>query len=1084
MSKFNVRTGEAQQTVASEPVQELRQRVPQASEGSIFDDLPAQPQVSEAQGPVELPPVADEQVDQIYDLEEQKAREAVTPINQRRTEQRVDRWTSAKQPTETPDGGIEARSQSLVQAANSPEKVARVAVGGPTIQPLLANLGTTQNDPVFLKTLSYVTENFLADTLAGESEVDPQALTDSESELPLDVPKGRPVSAVSKAQGNSQLGQAIQRDYQRLRNSLEGRPTDEYQDLSGDDATLLGDLAKELYFEANKDEMTRALDKDGQVYFTPSSKLQEDFAKGAQFRKRLFPKQQVRPAKTATPKGRLVGEGRHAVKDVTGKVGSAPINDRVLNKAKENLNQVANVVDKRRLRVLLATVLPALMHNPVEYGNNPLLDTYAEINNFGPGKARKFKSQQKIKEKNNDFSYNWQDNIRDVKRDIAQSILGIAQERNHANHLTYGTQAFNGRLSPQQTHFDPTTSKAVRFVTRNSIPAMVTPGSRQERNLIQMYSLIISDKGTDALLPWRRKEEMEKQAPKLQAWGERLKQVLDETMTEAEAEAIAAAIEAGTPINDPSFPKFKPLGLDPERDADLLKAIEKKGEDGPAFIDGLIDFANYRAWKKNPTRPFPTYFNAYIDGKTNGIASNGMQMGSERVALRTGVMRFSGAHAVQDNIDIRDQLMTDLNTDIKMNGFDGALKDDYPELYTLAEAISQHRDLAKKTTMTFGYGKDIDSFKKDIEDAAYEIAEENEAVAEALNNISIDWVTPVLSKYATALEGVLDPEAIESRHMMWGTAVINAMADSLFTMKSYVGQELRFGDTVADGEKDAQVYDVYGAGSDKGRQVGARNYMSRPTSAAARTRTGIDPDTGERVVSEDVGGWAWGGSVPGPVQSLDAATVAMTVTGKSWKRLKDASHGAPYIHSIYDAFKMDANGYDVILDEVNKNWMKATLEWSYLKEARDSFDAAEKAFDEKLKGRSADEVVNLTEEFPFIASLLDPTGSTSGQFPSNMYRKLKALLVHPKGATPDEKHNATIEEVNEIISAIGVGKAMKSGKPITELSVDQVRKFKQQFFGRTRIKRRLDNLIETTEKNKKKLAKKLRGKKIYQYYTH
>ena len=33
------------------------------------------------------------------------------------------------------------------------------------------------------------------------------------------------------------------------------------------------------------------------------------------------------------------------------------------------------------------------------------------------------------------------------------------------------------------------------------------------------------------------------------------------------------------------------------------------------------------------------YFNAYMDGKTNGLASNGMQMGSEQVAFKTGVLR-------------------------------------------------------------------------------------------------------------------------------------------------------------------------------------------------------------------------------------------------------------------------------------------------------------------------------------------------------------------------------------------------------------------------------------------------------------
>ena len=44
--------------------------------------------------------------------------------------------------------------------------------------------------------------------------------------------------------------------------------------------------------------------------------------------------------------------------------------------------------------------------------------------------------------------------------------------------------------------------------------------------------------------------------------------------------------------------------------------------------------------------------------------------------------------------------------------------------------------------------------------------------------------------------------------------------------------------------------------------------------------------------------------------------------------------GNPYLHTIYDAFKMDANGYDTVLEEVNQNWLDATMKWNYLDETR------------------------------------------------------------------------------------------------------------------------------------------------------
>ena len=75
-----------------------------------------------------------------------------------------------------------------------------------------------------------------------------------------------------------------------------------------------------------------------------------------------------------------------------------------------------------------------------------------------------------------------------IHKKIAQEVRAIAQERNGANYFTYKIQSFNGRIDPQQTYFDATNSKAVRFVTRNAVPAQATPNSRIDKNLRQMYA--------------------------------------------------------------------------------------------------------------------------------------------------------------------------------------------------------------------------------------------------------------------------------------------------------------------------------------------------------------------------------------------------------------------------------------------------------------------------------------------------------------------------------------------------------------------------------------------------------------------
>ena len=98
-------------------------------------------------------------------------------------------------------------------------------------------------------------------------------------------------------------------------------------------------------------------------------------------------------------------------------------------------------------------------------------------------------------------------------------------------------------------------------------------------------------KGGDDVLPHIRETKFEAAAPQLEAWGDRLQAAM--VMTDQQAEAIAQAIEGGTPITDPNFPPIPELALDQEADAELIKAIEAKGEDGPHFIDGVIDASKY-----------------------------------------------------------------------------------------------------------------------------------------------------------------------------------------------------------------------------------------------------------------------------------------------------------------------------------------------------------------------------------------------------------------------------------------------------------------------------------------------------------
>lgn len=1023
------------------------------------------------------------------DLRESERR---PPFTQRVVEERVDKWTAAPAPDATADGGMRDRAKNVMGYMDSANITSTHAIGLGQAMNAIDNTG--RFDPNFSMTLAAVTENLLAESaLGGDPYSEMQrslGLTEEEGQMEMfkEGTSGSPSpkTAVSKAQGNLKLGQEINREYQRVRNQALGLPTDSYSDLDAEQATKLGDMAKEIYFEANRNKdgrpmLRRELGNDGQVYFAMMPNLVRQYTEGKEFRRKMFNKPMVRPLKNKqSPTGQPVGESQQSVKKVSGKKGEGRVTSFILEQAARNMHTVGHVVDKQRLKILLATILPSLTATYDSLANDPLISIFANATGIGQDRILKFQAEQdKLAKSGVPSEFNWEREFKQFRTNIAQQLFGIAKERNGINYLTYYIMAFNGRFAPQQTHFDPTTSKITRFVTRSPNIVQVKPGSIQEKNLIQMYALTVGAKGTDGLLPINRAMAIEEQSGQLESWGKRLIQVLENSETDAQIEATAAAIDQGVSVMDPKFPKVNLLGLDPNADAALLKAIKDKGEDGLVFIDALTDFAKYQAAKRRGAIHYTT-LNAYIDGKTNGIASNGLQMGDENIALRTGVTRSDySVYAVDFDRDIRDELKDILLQSID-SGFEGSMTaDEEAKLITLATSAFSTRDLNKLTTMTFGYGKEIESFGNDIESTLYENAQKDPAVAAALEwatqQDKIDVYAQLVSKYAEGLAMVMSEKGIESRHMMWGVAAVNAMADTLFEMESPVGLKMRFGGTDLDPEKTKSLgsYKLLDTSTGKPKARKAYMYGTKATSSAIRNRIKKLPD-GEIQVTEDVGGDAWGGAVPGPVQSIDAATVALTFTGKSWDRLTRASGGNPYLFQIYDAFKMDVNGYHVVLEEVNRNWYETAMKWSYLKEARKSLDAADAVFKDTMKQFKDKELVDLND-FKYINYLLNGSVSKKG-FPLVLKRKLKSLAPYPMYKTSAERDAWAYQTTLALMKATGI----KPG--VTNVPARNVKLFYDMFMGEIKLKKRLDDLIDRTEKDKAKLAEQVRS--VKQYYTH
>ena len=258
-----------------------------------------------------------------------------------------------------------------------------------------------------------------------------------------------------------------------------------------------------------------------------------------------------------------------------------------------------------------------------------------------------------------------------------------------------------------------------------------------------------------------------------------------------------------------------------------------------------------------------------------------------------------------------------------------------------------------------------------------------------------------------------------------------------------------------------------------------RHYESELTSAAPRTRT--DPTTGEVIAQP--GEYAYGGSLPGPVQSLDAATVAMTAAGPSWQKLKAKSNGKPYMHTIYDAFKMDANGYDTVLEEVNQNWLDATMNWSYLENTLEALDKKTKEWVAKNKNRPANDPLTKNER-AYMDFMLQ--GQPNEKFPgkltlSNFRNKAKNLFNIKDKEALKVKLNDVSKKLE--IEMKKVGYDIHNPPEVATFRMQNT--FVRFLFNEFNLRPQFNGLINRTNNNKRELMKEIRKSgPVYQYYAH
>ena len=666
---------------------------------------------------------------------------------------------------------------------------------------------------------------------------------------------------------------------------------------------------------------------------------------------------------------------------------------------------------------------------------------------------------------------------------LAQNVRSIVMERKGANYLTYATQPFTGRVFPQQTYFDPTTSKLVRFATRAGSPAIAKKGNRVWHNLQQMYAMMFIKKASEAL-PKERARLITVQGPKFAEWGRTIKQALADQINDADIEALAQAIENNIPPSDPRFPQVKELKLPEE----ITSYIDNKGEDGLSVLEGLIDYAEFTD-AMAAGKPHHSFFNAYMDGKTNGIANNGIQLGNERIAKFTGVFRDSDKRLLDGDKDIRDVLGDIIHSKVKEDGIEGMDKFDNPAaVQNIVSTIGRIRDLQKNVSMTYSYGMELGSFIPVIEEAIEEyiaknpdISTINEALPggiqfadvynKALEQFKGDkdkLLKTIHKEYMTGLETAMSPEAAEARTIMRANATMYSLMDKIFSIVGPAGFNLNMAGTqiLEASEEHSQQYSISKAKEGDPTKATAYFYQKKDTSAAEKK--GVP------------GLHAYGRSLTTPVQALDASTVAQTVTGKSWEKLKAVSPGGkPYIHTIYDAFKVDANGYDTVLEEVNKNWLDTSFDWSYLEQTRDAYKRDFAEFKKELDQLPDDQI--LTKKDNHGINVMDWMFSESPFGGLNLTNRIKKTTYNPK--MTDKEAGQVADKITQKAVAVLVKMGYKPGSG--QATVAQYKWFIDFMHHRvydlndrnTRFTMRINNA-------KKELRSKINPKTVYQYYSH
>ncbi len=934
--------------------------------------------------------------------------------------------------------------------------------------------GTYSFDPAFGRQISLSAENEIDQAFIGTpADADPFS---EEGEIRYEEGDFKSTPKINPMDSADKIGKSIETWWGRHKRDTEGVEVDPLTPAERKD---LGAAAFQTYVAANPTFFEVVEGDAGGIAYKLTPMGEVELQASREIRQDVFnvkrPPLKSRPEKRGGLSGDLAKEAPRykSSAQMGGKVGVRQIDESI-----DNQNRVTHVVDHNRLRISSLFLLPALFAPVAREGI-----VFADA--FGIGEKSYISAFERDKRDNGntpDKSHATASSIIvNKKRDLAKQLKSIIENIKGPNYMTFTSQTLAGRMMAQQSDFNATRSKLVRYVTRSKTPAVIQSKSgRLYKNLMNIYALNF---GADEKLEAGRMADLEDNKKKYADWGK----YLDEAVNRVLPKELYLDIMNNIRDNG-QMPQMSPL-LEFEKSLpeDLLLFLKKKGEDGPAAAEALIDFYKFHK-NMDEGRPHTTFLNGYIDGKTNGIANQGAMLGIKKIGMFVGMLRDDNSeYALNDNKDIRSAMAEIIDNHMESEDFVIPSEHDaYKE--KLREALhymGTKKEINKPVSMVFPYGKDIENMGSEIKKVIPDLIAEDPAFGALLDDLyrqglkEDDLVEMAKDNVAVALYELFGDLTFKTRAIMRNAGYMAAVMDKIFSIPSPMGHTINLG-----GKKLRTGDEFVKRGkvevSTPGLKISplvtqtSESYMS---SAASKPNADGKPE---------IAGYARGRSSVIPTQSMDAATMVKTTTGKSWQKLVDAHpDGDPYFFQIYDAAKVDVHSFDVLQEEINQNWADITLtEYNFLEHAKENIENTYKEFMKTLEASpGAVWKTGVGEQFDFVGSLFEKTVKFAGtdkevvSFPL-LESFCRSAIPRNKNISSEEHQVKAKQMARQILRELfpTVTKFRDIPRP-TQISSERFKVLMKVLMENSLLLPKFDKLINESNSNRKELRAEFEAQK-------